>query len=273
MLHEGPPFSGTQPCDDWLAVQPPRQGEAPAESKESEVAKELEGAGESAGARKSEGSPGSEGSPESKESEVAKESESAAMDAGSIVACRAALSAAALTVDEMVALALATDGEALPEFPGIKRGDNPTMNLSWLLVGSDRVTGKYLDHQIFNFEAGGSLKLEAVEVAVALRSAPSINLSHRLVLNILTEFADLVAADPGKLPLGPILGYGAMTGVPMVQHTYADAFGREVAFVLPRDKADGESVLPDIVKAGPLALQLTAAISEHLWQCDVGPGR
>jgi hypothetical protein len=273
--------SGVQASEEWLNVEEPRPGAATAtptgtsdqkfqeseeskrtptgtsdqkfqeseESEESQESKESKRAGDAAGRSDAASSQMPSGS-----------SQQSVADAGSILACRATVSAAALTVDEIVAIALRCDGEALPEFPGIKRGDDPTMNLSWLLVGSDRVTGKYLDHQIFNFEIGGCLKIEAVEVATALRSAPSISPSHRLVLDVLTEFANLIASDPGKLPLGPILGFGAMTGVPMVRHTYADAFGREVAFVLPRDGEKGESALPEIVKTGPPATHLTSLI-------------
>ena len=207
------------------------------------------GAGPDKPATEARGSAEGEASEKSEEAEQ-QPSQQSMEDAGSIVAYRAAISAASLTVDDIVAIALRREDEVLPEFAGIKRGADPTINMSWLLVGGDRVTGKYLEHQIFDFEVGGDLKMEAAEVAAALSSAPGASPSHRLILHLFTQFANLIASDPGKLPLGPILGYAIMTGVPVTRHTYADAFGREVTFVLPRDNEKGESMLPEIVKKG-----------------------
>jgi hypothetical protein len=71
-----------------------------------------------------------------------------------------------------------------------------------------------------------------------------------LILRIFVEFCELVASDDGRLPLGVVLAYMSLMGTPAAHHTYQDSFGQETCYALPQDKADGSSMLPDIVETG-----------------------
>ena len=148
-----------------------------------------------------------------------------------------------LNVDKLVYDVVAAKSTMVEPFPGMNQGEDPETNLSWLLCGADRLAGKWPEHHICNFNADGWVKLQASQVSKALRRVPAPNWDHSLVLRIFAEFCDLVAMDEGRLPLGVILGYMAITGAPAAHHNYQDSFGNETCYILPKDKADGTSML------------------------------
>ena len=70
------------------------------------------------------------------------------------------------------------------------------------------------------------------------------------MLRIFIEFCDLVAGTIGRLPLGVILGYMAITGTPAEHHSYVDSLNQEIAYILPVKNSDGTQKMDDIVKTG-----------------------
>ena len=57
-----------------------------------------------------------------------------------------------------------------------------------------------------------------MEVLKALGCVPSPSLDRSLVLGIFIEVCKVVAEDVGKVPLGVILRYMAITGTPAAGH-------------------------------------------------------
>jgi len=155
-----------------------------------------------------------------------------------------------LNVDNIVHNALVAKSTQVQPFPGMNQGDDLETNLSWLVCGADLLSGKWPEHHIFSYNAACLVKVQASEVSKALNRVPAPSWDHSKVLRIFIEFCDLVASDEGRLPLGVVLGYMAITGTPAVHHSYQDTFGHETCYILPRDKDDGTSMLPDIVKTG-----------------------
>ena len=155
-----------------------------------------------------------------------------------------------LNVDNVVHDALVAKSTLVQPFPGMNQGDDLETNLSWLVCGADRLSGKWPEHHIFSYNAACWVKVQASEVSKALNRVPAPSWDHSKVLRIFIEFCDLVASDEGRLPLGVVLGYMAITGTPAVHHSYQDTFGHETCYILPKDKDDGTSMLPDIVKTG-----------------------
>jgi hypothetical protein len=153
-------------------------------------------------------------------------------------------------VDKIVHKTVMEKSTEVAPLPGIRRGDDPEINLSWLLCGADRLTGKWPNHHICSYNAPVPVKVQAMEISKALRSVPAPSWDHSLVLRIFIEFCDLVADETGKVPLGVLLGYMAITGTPATHHIHVDNLQQEIAYILPQDKEDGTSMLPDIVKTG-----------------------
>jgi hypothetical protein len=153
-------------------------------------------------------------------------------------------------VEKIVYDVVAAKSTEVQPCPGMKRGDDPETNLSWLVCGADRLRGKWPEHHICSYNAECWLKVLASDLSKSLNRVPAPSWQHSLVLRIFIEFCDLVANDDGRLPLGVILGYMALTGTPAVHHSYQDSFGHETCYILPKDKDDGTSMLPDIVKTG-----------------------
>jgi len=89
-----------------------------------------------------------------------------------------------------------------------------------------------------------------MEVSKALGCVPSPSLDRSLVLGIFIEFCNLVAEDVGKVPLGVILRYMAITGTPATHHNYVDSLQQYIGYILLQDMEDGTSMLLDFKKTG-----------------------
>ena len=145
-------------------------------------------------------------------------------------------------VNDIVSKVVATNATEVQPFPGIGRGDNPETNLSWLVCGADRLSATSMP------TTGSSCRRRRcrrrfTECLLQTGTTPWCCASS-------LSSATWVAMDEGRLPLGVILGYMAITGAPAAHHSYQDSFGNETCYILPKDKADGTSMLPDIVKTG-----------------------
>ena len=156
----------------------------------------------------------------------------------------------AVDVNQIVYKAVMEKSTEVAPMPGMSRGDDPELNLSWLICGADRLTGKWPANHICEFDAPPWVKGQASELSKTLARVPSPSWEHSLVLRIFIEFCDLVAAQKGMLPLGVILGYMAITGTPAEHHVYVDSLNQEIAYILPVKNSDGTPKMNDIVKTG-----------------------
>ena len=158
------------------------------------------------------------------------------------------------SVDHLSNLCVATPTTEPPTVPELHRTADLTHDLTWLLVGADPRSMTYHEEQNFDYDVPKWLKDEAAKVAQALAKVQAMSFEQRIVVTVFRHFSLLVSAPQGegKVPYGVVLGYLLQCGCPMAQHTYINADGMSVAYVLPRSsrQRQGENALVEMVEVG-----------------------
>ena len=158
------------------------------------------------------------------------------------------------SVDHLSNLCVATPTAEPPTLPELHRKADPAHDLTWLLVGADPRSMTYHEEQNFDYDVPKWLKDEAAKVAQALAKVHAMSFEQRVVLTVFRRFSLLVSAPQGegRVPYGVILGYLLQCGCPMAQHTYINADGMSIVYVLPRSnrQRQGENVMVEMVEVG-----------------------